>query len=248
MMLGSKLPISKAYSIFAWAIENNNRRMQRASDGQSLILRGALRATLQGCDLSWFVALRMSGAKQGISAIPAAWPRNVVRAGERSEALAQIQEWLEKSGSIYLKVCDPFIGPDELVELLRIVLRTNPVLRVSVITSRKYQVSEQVDVPWEDAYRKRWRLASDQEPPDTRVVIAALSTGDSPIHDRWWITKGNGIRLGTSFNSIGTNKGSEISRIDETQLGTYEAEVDDCLNSTARGRNGERITYSSFTL
>lgn len=244
MQCASKMPISSAYPVFAWAIENTNKRMQKVTSEQA-VLRGVFRATLQGCDLSAWVATKTFGRFQQ-SALRAGIGKHVVRAGERERAILLIRDWIEKSGSEYLKVCDPFTGPNELVEILRVVLGSNSRLHVSVVTSRKYQ--KDVSTPWEDAYRLHWRLSSEQEPPEARIVVAGLPTGDSPLHDRWWITKGSGIRLGTSFNSIGTTKGSEVTNIANEDVPEFEAELDACLNCVMRGKSGEKVTYASFIL
>jgi hypothetical protein len=247
MRCASRMPISSAYAVFAWAIENNNRRMQMPTDEQASVLRAIFRATLQGCDLSSWVATKMSGRLQQ-GAYKGARESHVMRAGEREKALLRIRDWLEKTASEYIKISDQFIGPAELSDILRLVLRSNSKLRVHVVTSRKWQNSEKIAVPWEDAYRLRWRLSSDQEPPDTRVVVAGLPNGDSPLHDRWWITKGAGLRLGTSFNSVGTSKGSEITEISTGALLEFESEINACLDCSMRGKAGEKVVYSSFTL
>ncbi|MBZ5683242.1 MAG: hypothetical protein LAO24_24395 [Acidobacteriia bacterium] len=244
----SMLPLSESYPVFSWAIENAVRRLMLGTKEQArTTLRGLFRATLQSCDLSSWVASKMSGRAQRPSQAGQAEP-HVVQAGEREGALGKIRKWIAENGTEYLKVSDQFIGPEELLEIVRIVLSSERRIRVYVVTSRKYQLTQKVSVPWDDAYRLHWRLFSDQDPPDTQVVIAGLANGDSPLHDRWWITKGAGLRLGTSFNSLGMSKVSELTPIDGKQLAEFESEIDSCIASSKRGMKGERVVYSSFTL
>src|SRR2546423_4104141 len=120
---------------------------------------------MQGCDLSAWLGTKTSGRFQQ-SALRAGMGKHVVRAGERERAILRIRDWIEEFGSEYLKLCDQFIGPDELVEILRLVLGSNSKLRVSIVTSKKYQTARDVSIPWEDAYRLRWRLSSEQEAPE----------------------------------------------------------------------------------
>ena len=171
----------------------------------------------------------------------------VVQPGGREEAISRIRKWIEEYGREYVKVCDQFIGPEELVDVLRIVLSGKQRVRVHVVTSRKYQLAKKVSSPWDDAYRLQWRLSSDQDPPDTQIIIAGLPNGDSPLHDRWWITKGAGLRIGTSFNSLGLTKSAEMTHISNEDLPEFESEIDSCISSSKRTVNGEKVLYSSFT-
>ena len=98
-------------------------------------------------------------------------------------------------------------------------------------------------------YLEQWRRISDQEPPDTEIVIVGTeSSGKSPIHDRWWLTQGGGLKIGTSFNSLGIKQGTTITRISNRESLMLESEVDQYLIDKKREYNSERLRYQSFTL
>lgn len=216
-------------------------------------LRPIFDATLLACEVS----ARMTARAAGLAASPLVLPeheasskgRLLVRAGERRKGLEYIQTWLETSASDYLKICDPYFGLDDL-ELLVVVLAVNPHLRVRILTSLKHQKKENVAQPYEESFRHHWRARlSDQEPPDTEVVIAGVRGDDSlPIHDRWWLTAGGGLRIGTSYRSLGDGKDSEISLLDAREAKTNEADVDRFLNRVEREHRSERLQYVLFTL
>jgi hypothetical protein len=245
--VAAQLPLSEAFPIFSWSIENATRRLSGIRDQAQIVLRGLFRATLQGCDLSAWVNAKASARLRRTSARALA-ERQLIGAGERERATDRIRQWLGAQGCEYLKISDQFVGPDELVEILRLVLSAAPKLVVRVVTSRKHQIAEKVSLPWDDAYRLRWRQLMDQDPPETQVVVAGLPNGDSPLHDRWWITKGAGLRLGTSFNSIGSAKDSELTTIAPELIPDFEAAIDACLTLSKRGDRGERVTYTTFNL
>jgi hypothetical protein len=69
-----------------------------------------------------------------------------------------------------------------------------------------------------------------------------------PIHDRWWLTNGGGISMGTSFNSLGITKTSEITILSEEEAIACEKEVDVYLKHEQREYNTERLIYNLFTL
>jgi hypothetical protein len=126
------------------------------------------------------------------------------------------------------------------------VLCATPEIQISFLTSKKYQ-AECTD--YEGLYSREWRKFNDQDAPDTQITIGGVRpAGECPIHDRWWITKGAGLRIVTSFNSLGTGKDSEISvmRIDE--VSSCEVQLDQYLFGMTRTCNGQKIDYKSFSL
>lgn len=156
---------------------------------------------------------------------------------------------VSESARDYIKICDPFFGPDEL-EVLNLILVSSPGLKVYILSSKKWQDQIKVPSPWEDAYRNQWRIKlSDQNPPSTRIIIVGLrSSGELPIHDRWWITRGGGLRLGTSLNSMGISKDSDISEMTAQEAGEHEVGVDQYLTSQKYDHNGEPLSYVIFNL
>jgi tetratricopeptide (TPR) repeat protein len=244
----AKWPLRDAYPVLAWVIENANRKLRKTDAGSS-ILRGIYNATILGADLTARMVLRTSAKLQKISPIV---PRGasddsfVVRAGERGLVLRYLERWLSTKLSSYLKICDPFLGPEDVASILQMVLSSGNKVQVSFLTSRKHQ---QPSENFQELYRREWRRVSDQDPPDTQVVIvSARSTGDSPIHERWWLTENSGLRLGTSYNAIGLTKDSEITQMKMDELHDREVEINECIYGIKRIHNNERIEYISFSL
>ena len=55
------------------------------------------------------------------------------------------------------------------------------------------------------------------------------------------------MRMGTSFNSLGITRHSEISVLSEIEAAEREREVGRYLSRQEREHRGERITYRLFT-
>ncbi len=171
----------------------------------------------------------------------------VISAGDREKALQFLRDWFTHEVKNYLKICDQFFGPSDL-ELLMMLLSANPNCKVQILTSKQHHDKEHISSPGTE-YLEQWRRISDQEPPDTEVVIVGTeSSGKSPIHDRWWLTQGGGLKIGTSFNSLGITQDSTITRISNTESEMLESDVDQYLIDKKREYNGERLRYLSFTL
>ena len=101
----------------------------------------------------------------------------------------------------------------------------------------------------EEAYRQYWRQHfSEQDPRDCEVIIIGDNAGALPIHDRWWLTRGAGLRIGTSFNQLGVSKDSEISPLNTVEAGERLQEIVALINREKRDHLGQRLTYQAVPL
>jgi hypothetical protein len=250
MQPAADLPFKRSYPIMAWMIENAKRHLASAPTRERF--RPIFEAILLGSELAATLAARSSAKLERIKCRTIEYSEEgsmLIRAGEREKALRALRDWFDHEVEGYLKICDPFFGPEDL-EVLLLLRSVNPTCHVQILTSQK-QHDQEVKKPWEETYRNYWRLqiSSSQDPPPTDVVIVGVrSSGKSPIHDRWWVTDGKGIRIGTSFNSLGIGSSSEISQLSEQEARAREAEADQYLGRNTRQYNGERLDYTLFTL
>jgi len=251
IIIASELPLSESYPILAWTIENTVKRFANTPTARTEIIP-IFQATLLGAELASRIATRSSAKLKQIKtqAIePSAVSHSlIVRAGERDKAIQFIKGWFTQEEQEYLKICDPYFGIEDL-EILQILLSISPNCTVKILTSRKQQYQDNLSQPWDEAYRSHWRHISDQNPPETEVIIVGFeSSGELPIHDRWWITQNSGLSFGTSFNSLGINKTSEvlILSIEESKL--RENEINQYISCEKRIHKNERLTYNLFSL
>jgi hypothetical protein len=245
----SLLPLRDGYPVLGLVIENAIQR--RAQSGEAKrFLRKMFEATLLGCELTFLVAVRPSKKRktQSIFQQSASMGRKVIRAGQRSEAIEYLRRWLRDNATGYLKICEPYFSPRDL-EILKLVLENAPGLAVQVLTSKKNQDREKVNQPWGGAYRRYWHENfSEQEPPPTDVYLVGTSSGDHPLHERWWLARGKGLRFGTSFNSLGISKDSDITDLSGDEVKQREAEMDEFFYHRRREHLGKRLFIESFTL
>jgi hypothetical protein len=68
------------------------------------------------------------------------------------------------------------------------------------------------------------------------------------VHDRWWLTKGAGLRLGSSFSGIGMSRDSEISPLTEFEQAERLQITDSYITRQKREHRGEKLTYQFFEL
>lgn len=174
---------------------------------------------------------------------------NLIRDGERRQAFDRITRFLRQNAPAYLKICDPYFGIEDL-ELIQLIRRTSPDCRLEVLTSRAHQEKSGVQAPFETTYRQFWRQNfSDETSPGVDIVIVgAERDGRLPLHDRWYVSDGGGIRIGTSVSGLGARRVSEISEMSAAEAHGVEAEIDKYLGRQCRTIAGERATYTVFTL
>lgn len=241
----ASLPMHEAYPILSWVIQN--AVVRHANTEQALtLLRPIFEATLLGAELTARVAVRSaidSKRLRDVRFVETGLTQNVFGAGERQAALSFLRSWFEQHLGDTLKICDQYFGPEDL-DLLKLVLSVKPDCRVLVLSGQKHHNDLRISNPAE-SYRVHWRSISDQEPPETEIVIVGRAASKkSPIHDRWWITNGFGINVGTSFNSLGITQESIIMPLSEEKTIQCEQELDQYLFRQKRDYSGERLEYT----
>jgi hypothetical protein len=243
------LSLPESYPMFALTVESCKRVMVGSKDISGL--RSLWDSTIQSCDFAarlWRSnAARVS--REVVRATERGTTSEVVHAGDRAGAIESLTSFLKRQSPTVLKIADPYLGPDEIVELLTLVRDSGVRPEVFLVTSRRHFVDTKVEQPWDDAIRAAWKRASDQDPPQTTVVIAGLGPGgESPIHERWWLTDREGLRVGTSFGSLGLRRESEWSVMSDAECSTRRLEYDEYLFRRRRIQAGETVSYVTYDL
>jgi hypothetical protein len=253
LLIASGHSLEQTYPIFAWVIQNAVNRFAQ-TDLAKTTLRSIYEATLLGIGLVEKMDIRASAQIRRTKTFADTSSINVfdtvIHAGERDIVLQMLRNWFESEVRDYLLICDAFFGPDDLT-LLKLLKEVNPGCEVSILTSAKHQLKPKISTPWDDAYRDYWRVKiSDQRPPSTTIVIAGTQTKhESPVHDRWWLTKGSGLRVGTSFNSLGITKLSEISKLSPEIASLREIEIRQYIQRPYKQEHeGDSLLYTIFKL
>lgn len=243
----SKASLSSAYPMLTWYIENASKKFTNPSDVSNQILP-ICEALLLSTEMALAVLSQASNkrASQGLLTVTnnsECGP--VVCAGSRKDALQFIASWLNSNAVEYIKYADPYFGPEDL-PFLRMVLSECPACKIFIVTSKRGLLN--TNSLNESAFQDSWKKLSDQDPPETEVIAVGLDENDKGLfHDRWILSKGCGIRIGTSFSSIGIGKLSEISEMEPAKANACELQIDKFLEKK-RVINGAKISYSSFTL
>jgi hypothetical protein len=228
--VASKLPLDKSFPVYAWLIQCLSIKYQETNQAQEYLRPIFLAA----CANAEFVYSFVKSAKGDFDFASFEEELEIsddsvlnVREGERDKALNWIRDWLENNNPNNVTVADPFFGPDDL-QLLQIIKSINTKAVVTVLTSEKHQKSEIGDSDWAEIYSAKWRKEfSDLSSPIVDFIILGIEgSGDSPIHDRWLITDNGGIRMGTSFNSLGVGKLTELSILEKDAADSKTRELD----------------------
>lgn len=247
----AKQPLNDGYPIFAWVIENAVARHARTDQVSKYVLP-FFEASMLGTEMAIRAATRAID-RTPLHTAPSSAPSSAydcvtIGPGQRQEALDFIRKWLRSSLLDYLKISEPYFGPNDL-DLLKLIGQIDPRCSVRILASKQHQTRSNVSLPWDETYASAWRSISDDSPPRTEIIIVGTrSSGDSPIHDRWWITNGGGLELGTSWNSLGVSKVSDIRVLSPKEAESKESELDKYLRLTRREFAGTRITYSTILL
>ncbi len=248
----STLPFSEAYPILSWVIGNAVTRFANTDQATS-VLRPMFEATLIASQIAARVAEQNNRFLNEVwlptSTCGEEGRGGLVRAGERDHAIGRIRQWMERYVRDYLWISDPYFGLDDL-ELLKIILDIRPSIRVCIVTSRIHQIDKSVAEPYKGTYTDYWRAhCSEQDPPNTTILIVGTEkTHSSPVHDRWWLTDGAGLEMGTSFRSLGVGKDAKLSELPKASVESFAAVLSQYVRMEKLEHMGEKLSYEVFTL
>ncbi|HUP03209.1 MAG TPA: hypothetical protein VMU19_04435, partial [Bryobacteraceae bacterium] len=242
--------LTRSFPILLWYIENAVVRFAR-TDQAATFLRPMLDATIVGAQLAGQVAgkslVRLKALKRQSAQLSGGRALLVVP-GTREEAIRILSMWFERELGRFLTICDPYFGPDDL-SWLQIIRSAKPECRIVVMTARKNQPTPGPGEDLEEVYANSWRRLYDQGAPNAEIaIIGGERTKDSPIHDRWAVSDGVGLRFGTSLRSLGLTKDSEIAEMSADDAAQKLADIDQYLNREKTEHRGERLRLTRFGL
>lgn len=239
---GGALP--HAYPVLSWHLTNLERKYLQVQDVTSHIVP-VCEALLLSAELTHSIMSKVSGRMTTVRE-DTQDDGLLVRRKTRDGAIEYIENWLRDHGMDHITYCDAYFSTKD-IPLLRICLAQAPECKVFVIASRPHLV--EIKEHTEEPFAAAWNAQSDQIPPDTEVIALAYSDlpGKHVLHDRWLLTKDAGLRLGTSFHSLGLDRLSEISEMEPSRVRAVQGQIDRYL-ARQRVIDGARIQYSGFTL
>ncbi|HNP17127.1 MAG TPA: hypothetical protein PKL31_01730 [Fulvivirga sp.] len=166
--------------------------------------------------------------------------------GSREEGINFIRNWLIDEAEEFVIIADPYLDK-ECLDILKLITGLDKDLEVDLLGSKDGYSK----IDHEELFKSYWKSISDQTPPFTNVTFCWVpdKNNAAPFHDRWIISKSGGLRIGTSFNSIGGGKESEISVMKPSEaLNIKEQTLAGFVSRKRREINGMRITYKSFSI
>lgn len=238
-------PVSEAYPIFAFFIENAVRYAQSERAVRTYVTP-LFEACLRGAELA---VLTADSRPPGPSRAPFLSHRTadgIIGGGELPRALEQIQSWLlEQQHESQFFLVDPYIRPGDM-QILRLVQEAVEGARVVILTGP--DAIEGLSSAPADAYHDAWRRFLATDPPETRFIVAQTAVSRKfPVHDRFWLSSDSGLALGTSLSGFGSRI-SQIRRLKKDEAIDLLRELQPFFSQQRREFEGERMRYVSFDL
>jgi hypothetical protein len=243
------LPFQRSFPVFAYALENLVVKHKNRAEAAK-ILRNVFHGVLTATTLFEILAERSSSDIR-LSRDTEPCPSDsgiTVEPGQHEKGIEYLRNWLDSNSSEYLWINDPYLDPQQLNQVIKLVLEARPNLEVYVVTSRSGLESARTEKPYSEAFKNAWVAASLQSAPRTRIIVASVEPGGkAPIKDRWWMTGRRGLFMGTSLNGLG----ERTSRIELMTPATFEElfnRLTAVVSMRQRDHDRARISYESFDL
>jgi hypothetical protein len=247
LKVGNKLPLHEAYPIFLYYLTNCAKMYRSQSDSNiASILKGNFRELITVTNLIQVLSHKKKITEKSYRKffIDEEFATNKpIKPKSREDAFNFIKKWLTEEAEEFLIIADPYFSKDDL-EILLLIKQANISLDIDILGSKDGKLEN-----CENIYKKVWRDISDEEAPFVKITFCRTVNNSEPFHDRWIITKNSGLRLGTSINSLGVNKESEISvMLPNEALKIREQTLLELVTGKKREIGNEKLTYNGFTM
>lgn len=248
ILRASESPLHIAYPLYSWALAS--LAMLYSGEGaRQKYLREAFEGVLRGarlfCNLTEVTGSLLDvpdwkdlSMKDGTI---------FVDPGERKKALTFLENWISSETEEFLVIADPYFGVAHL-EILRNVLKAEHELTVFIVTGGSDKRASIGD--FMEELNTAWKNMCEQEPPKTEVTVVYNADDprkQAPFHDRWLLSKGMGLILGTSYNSLG-ERTSTIRQLSDRELRVVGEKIEPYRKGKTRTVNGKALVCSKFEL
>ncbi|MBP7998029.1 MAG: hypothetical protein KA314_02530 [Chloroflexi bacterium] len=238
----------EVYNLLSWSIQNELTKTKMSNVATLTDLyNGLLDSLYFTLNLGMTLSRERSELGYFYKNIPAPASLQLFSVGTQVEALAALKDWLQSAVVGYLKIYDPYFTQDELH-----ILKSVPSnVSITILTSWKAQTG--ITVGDIDSLRLKyldtWNNTSDQNMPPTRLYLFGIkSSGDSPLHERYYVSsEGRGLRLGTSQSGLG-KKDTDIRAMGAEETQSIERErIDKLILYPPFEYKNERLISSVLT-
>jgi hypothetical protein len=237
------MSVQDSAPMWDWMFENVAKRQQTGSKLVDQTPRKLFDAVCRAAEISQGLMGRLTGGRVQTEASRT----DVFSIGDRDNFLERIREWASEQNAQSIIISDPYFSPTD-IGFLQILAEAAPDATFRVLISREHMRKIKVDSA-EDSFLDAWQEISDIAPPKVRFAIVGYgSAGKHPVHDRWIVSESSGIRLGSSINSIGLTRISDLSQMTDVDAVERRRFLEVYFDNPPRLFGEERLTCSYFDL
>jgi len=213
------------YDVLKWAIECENRQQRPYKTG---LFNVFIHSSEFIHELAkWISPMAQRGISQDIyDMLPGLSSKVVVfHSGQRERAESWLKNWITKNAEKYIKICDPYFGPQELT-FLSDVRRDIKILIIT--TTEKFENKDNPEKIRQELLYTWRRVGKGNIPSMTLLVVPAKL--EKTFHDRAIVTEKSGLDIGPSLNGLG-NEMQRITELEYNEAKELEIKyIDDMLH------------------
>ena len=247
--IAAKQPLSVSYLLMAWLIQNAVDR-HAVSNRANYYLRPIFEAVLSNCQLAGELAEQAFSRTKDLAATTGVSerPKEVMNFPDRQSFVAMLTQWLSRSVTSAVVLCDPDFGREDL-EFLRILRTVSANIDVSILTCKGSQSATSAGEDLDEAYLRFWRTnITEQSPPHTKLFLLSQPLSDDAPIKHILLGEANGLRFERTFRLLGRATSESVIEIDSFEVEDLRRSISEYCAGAALDADGNRIRCSSFTL
>jgi len=165
----------------------------------------------------------------------------IIKGTERHKAIEMFKHFVIEESNEFLYIIDPYFSPKD-VEFLYTIHKCDKDVEIKVLCCEYFEQEEIMN---------EWKKITKDEMDNCEIIFTYFkSNSEKPLHDRYLLSEGGGLRLGTSIKSIGSSmKFSEISRMSRVEVDKLlHEELNGFISGKKKEVNGEKLDRRTFSL
>ncbi|RZA24907.1 MAG: hypothetical protein EOP10_08490 [Proteobacteria bacterium] len=243
MSRAGSMSIQGSYPVWGWLVENAIRKRGTAGPSPDGACQKLFEAACKASEITYGLIGKIS--RPLTVEITSA---TVIKGGDRGLFFSRVTDWAKHQDGKVVYISDPYFSPRDL-ELVKRMAEAAPNAKFRILASKEnINFKLKISMP-DDAFLEAWQDIADIDPPYLEVVVIGFGpSGKHPIHDRWITTDASGLNLGSSINSIGVARISDVCPMPESEAFAKFSEIEKFFLNPPRTFCEERLSHFCFRI
>lgn len=240
----SRFTLEESLGSYWWFLKNAQSKYEHNASQSRSYLVPMFELTRLATFLIQKISVRVSGIVDSTGSSFAANKNGnfMLVPGGEGDAMLYIKNWIDEVANEgdEIIICDPYFKVEN-IDFVKDLSFHKDGLSFVILNC----TSDGSGGDLESKYEQAWAKVAHVQPPPLMAVHVNYEGNKtiSPIHDRWLLCRDSALRMGTSVNGMFGHKLSEISMVNNEDVGPIKIALNKFIEMRERTLEGNRLKY-----